>query len=166
MLNPKTLLTKIVWQSACLVLLAAVLALASNHFRTNRLPLVGNWSPEARMATDSGQSLIISLDEAEKLYSAGQAVFLDARPAAWFEFGHIKGAANLPPDEIDQLLPQVLGQTPHDRTIITYCDGEDCELSHQLALSLMERGYTRVRVLVNGWTAWSEKGLPTAEDGS
>ena len=159
----KPLFIRILWQSIFFVLLAGVVALASNHLRTDGLPLVGDWSPEVRMSADSGQSLVATLDEAEKLYAAGQVLFLDARPPAWFEFGHIKGAVNLPPDEIDRLLPQALGQIPLDRIIITYCDGEDCELSHRLAAALMERGYQNVRVLVNGWTVWSEKGLPTAE---
>jgi 3-mercaptopyruvate sulfurtransferase SseA len=49
-------------------------------------------------------------------------------------------------------------------TIITYCDGESCELSHELALFLKEMGFANVRVLVNGWTVWQQAGLPTEAD--
>ena len=44
--------------------------------------------------------------------------------------------------------------------IITYCDGESCDLSHELALFLKEMGYDNVRILVNGWTVWQHAGLP------
>jgi len=51
----------------------------------------------------------------------------------------------------------------HDTPIITYCDGETCNLSHDLALFLKDMGFAHVNVLVNGWTLWIEKGLPTQE---
>jgi 3-mercaptopyruvate sulfurtransferase SseA len=45
-------------------------------------------------------------------------------------------------------------------TLICYCDGENCELSHDLALFLANMGFEDTRVLVNGWTVWKEAGLP------
>jgi 3-mercaptopyruvate sulfurtransferase SseA len=45
-------------------------------------------------------------------------------------------------------------------TLITYCDGESCDLSHELALFLKEMGFENVRVLVNGWSVWQQAGLP------
>jgi len=47
-----------------------------------------------------------------------------------------------------------------DATIITYCDGETCNLSHNLALFLLDMGFSNVRVLINGWTVWLEGNLP------
>lgn len=44
--------------------------------------------------------------------------------------------------------------------IVTYCDGETCELSHDLALFLRDAGFTNTRVLANGWTVWQQIGLP------
>ena len=46
--------------------------------------------------------------------------------------------------------------------IITFCDGQSCRLSHELALFLREMGYENVRVLVNGWTLWQQAGLPVS----
>jgi rhodanese-related sulfurtransferase len=45
--------------------------------------------------------------------------------------------------------------------IITYCDGEHCDLSVELALYLKKMAFENVRVLVNGWTVWKQAGLPT-----
>jgi rhodanese-related sulfurtransferase len=56
----------------------------------------------------------------------------------------------------------VLAKIPPDVTIITYCDGEDCDLSMNLARALFFRGYENIRVLVNGWTRWKGAGLPVS----
>jgi len=50
-------------------------------------------------------------------------------------------------------------------TLVTYCDGEDCALSHDLAMFLKDLGYGDVRVLVNGWTVWQDAGLPVQKEG-
>lgn len=38
--------------------------------------------------------------------------------------------------------------------------GENCDLSHELALFLKQMGFPNTRVLVNGWTVWQELNLP------
>lgn len=48
----------------------------------------------------------------------------------------------------------------YDAVIITYCDGDTCNLSKELALLLENLGFSKVRVLVNGWTVWQNAGLP------
>jgi len=53
-----------------------------------------------------------------------------------------------------------------DTPIITYCDGEICELSHNLAIFLRDMGFRNVRILVNGWALWKEEGLPIASGSS
>jgi 3-mercaptopyruvate sulfurtransferase SseA len=47
-----------------------------------------------------------------------------------------------------------------ETAIIAYCDGETCNLSHDLALFLKDMGFMNVRVLVNGWTVWSKSRFP------
>ncbi len=89
-------------------------------------------------------------------------MFIDARPEEVYRSGHIQGAINLPPDSIEESLPDVTAQIQPDSLIITYCDGESCTLSKDAAQQLSGKGYSYVRVLVNGWSAWQDAGLPTA----
>jgi 3-mercaptopyruvate sulfurtransferase SseA len=109
-------------------------------------------------------SLAVSLEEAEPLFFSQQAIFIDARSDADFRAGHIQGALNLPWNEFDIRFQQVMTGISHESTIVTYCDGEACGLSHELAVALLGKGYPNVRVLLNGWTIWQQSGLPTDRD--
>lgn len=146
-------------------MLASVIALSVNQLRPGRLLLVADWGPESMLKLDSGDSLMVSLDEAEALFFAQTAVFLDARSQDLFAEGHIQGAYNLPWNDFEQHFDAIMAGIPWETPIITYCDGESCGLSKELAMALLGKGYTNVRVLVNGWTVWQEKNLPTETDG-
>lgn len=103
----------------------------------------------------------ISLKDAEVLYRSGQAVFFDARDPDLYEGGHIEGALSLPPFAFTREFPAIRDRLER-KTVITYCDGEFCELSHELAEQLSAAGVPGVRVLRNGWALWRDHGLPTA----
>jgi len=152
---------KTVRQSLIIIFLAAVTGLLTNHGRSDRLPLVAGGSPEARLTTDTGASMIVSLNEARRLCLDDEAVFLDARSPEEYARGHIRCAQNIPWQSFDAWLDRVWGVIPEDARIITYCDGEECSLSADLARELISLGYQDVRVLVNGWTRWKEAGFPT-----
>ena len=148
-------------QEACFIILLAVAAgLAVNLARTDSIPFVQDWSVESRLSEDDGDSLAIPLPEAEALFRENKAVFLDARGKDLFDEGHIKGAKNLPWYEVDDYFQRVVPGMDRETPVITYCDGESCNLSHELALFLKNVGFSQVRVLVNGWTVWTENNLP------
>jgi rhodanese-related sulfurtransferase len=147
-------------QLSVIVLAAVAVALISNHFRPAPLPLIGDWSPEARLMSPSGRQMAIPLDEANILHQSKGAVFMDARPQEEFTKGHIQGATSIPWHEAEQRVMDVTVDMANDAVIITYCDGDTCDLSRDLALFLENLGFSNVRVLVNGWTVWQEAGLP------
>jgi rhodanese-related sulfurtransferase len=149
-------------QLSVIVMAAVAVALISNHFRAAPLPLVGDWSQDARLISPSGRRMAISLDEAKNLHQSGGAVFLDARPLEDFTQGHIQGAISLPWQEAEQRVMDITADLASDAAIITYCDGDTCDLSRDLALFLENLGFSNVRVLVNGWTLWRDAGLPVA----
>jgi rhodanese-related sulfurtransferase len=147
-------------QTLALVLSGALLGFLANQVRSDSIPLPGDWSPEARIALKFGKNILIPLDEAKDRFFTGSAVFVDARPRELFEAGHIQGARNLPIAQFDQLAEEVFTEFQEDTLFITYCDGEDCDLSGHLALKLKQIGYENVRVLHNGWSAWKSHHLP------
>ncbi|MDQ1335382.1 MAG: hypothetical protein QG552_2332 [Thermodesulfobacteriota bacterium] len=148
------------WQSVAMVVLAFAIGLLANESRSDRLALVADWSPAARLSTDTGDSMVVSLDEAKRLCLDEKAVFLDARSPEDFARGHIQCAKNVPWQGFETYMDRVWGVIPEDAWIVTYCDGETCSLSEDLAKELDSMGYKKVKVLLNGWTRWVEAGLP------
>lgn len=153
---------QIVWQSVSILILAAVAGTAVNSLRSSGLPWRADWSPASRLLPNSAGNLYVSLDEAKVRYLTQSAIFIDARSPELYRAGHIDGALNLPFQDFDKLFPKVMQNVPLETPIITYCDGNNCDLSEELAFSLLEQGYAKVQVLRNGWTRWKQAGLPLA----
>ena len=155
-------LKKAMWQVPALIGLAGLIAVGVNLFRTQRIPFVGDWSQEKRFPDNKGESLTITLEQAGDLFERDAALFVDARPRDQYARGHIRGALSLPWQDLDNYFMEIVDRLDTDKTIVTYCDGENCNLSHGLALFLKDSGFNDTRVLVNGWTLWRKAGLPVA----
>jgi len=148
-------------QSGVIIVLAAILGLLTNQARSNKLPLLAHWSPETRLTANPRERLVISLEEAKDLCSDKGAVFIDARSEEDYARGHIRCAENIPWQSFERYIDRVFDTIPDNAWIVTYCDGEHCSLSEDLAKELVSMGYEKVKVLLNGWTRWREAGLPT-----
>jgi rhodanese-related sulfurtransferase/biotin operon repressor len=83
------------------------------------------------------------------------AVLLDVRPKQEFESGHLRGAINIPIDELRNRLREL----PKGRQVITYCRGEFCVFADEAAQILRRKGYDVVR-LEGGWPEWQSEGRP------
>jgi rhodanese-related sulfurtransferase len=158
--NKSRIIKQSLWQAPVLLVLAALLAIGTNSWRAEGIPLVGDWSVEARYADASGDSPVIAPELAEMLFEQDTAVFLDARPHDQFLKGHIRGALSVPWQDVDDYFDRAADRLNDEKAIIVYCDGESCDLSHELSLFLKAMGYENVHVLVNGWTVWQKFGLP------
>jgi rhodanese-related sulfurtransferase len=144
-----------------IILTAIGIALAVYALRPDKIgPLNAavNDSNVQQSPTQSGFSEI-SLADALRLYREKSALFADARHAADFEAGHIKGAIHLYPADQDTWLSDFLAATDPATAIVTYCDGEDCHLAPELAELLSFNGFINIRYLRNGWTRWREGGF-------
>ena len=64
----------------------------------------------------------------------------------------------MPLQDVDQFFVDVAENLELETPIVTYCDGETCKLSHDLAVYLENIGFMNVRVLVNGWSVWQAAG--------
>jgi rhodanese-related sulfurtransferase len=146
-------------KTAIIVGVSVGLALVFNATRPDRLPLVRDPQSAIQAAVQRGE---ISLADATLLFHSGQAVFVDAREAGEYAAGHIDGAISLDTVSFGQKYPAIKDRLEGATTVITYCDGKFCELSHELADQLRSLGLLDVRVLRNGWTLWRDQGLPTA----
>ena len=99
----------------------------------------------------------IDVATAQRLLDEG-ALFVDARFWWDYEAGHVPGALSLPVTEAGHA-PELLGDVPRDRLLVTYCTGPPCDSGDGLARALMrEHGYRRVRVMTAGWPGWVAAG--------
>lgn len=104
------------------------------------------------------ESDMISLDAAQT-WAAG-ALWIDARPDAEFEKGHVPGAIQLNEDRWNELLPVFLQQDwSPERKILVYCSAESCNLAGDVARRLREEAKlpNEIRVLKDGWEGWLKK---------
>ena len=145
--------------------LSVVLGLAF-HVPVIRQFLAGDFA-HGFLAGETGPGIIlITLAEAEDLFTGGQGVFVDARSRSDFSAGHIPAAKNLPFEEAKgEGLKEFAAGIPPGKTLVIYCSGEDCPTGLTLAVLLKNQGLEGVRVFMGGWEEWMAAGLP-AERGN
>jgi rhodanese-related sulfurtransferase len=156
----KPIVLEATWHGIVICIAAAAIGLMVNQMREDPLPLVADWSEEAQLRLESGEHLGISLEGAEEAFFLQKAVFLDARPRELYKVGHIEGALSLPTENFQERFKEVLSGISLDVLLITYCDGEGCGQSHELALALRGKSYHNVKVLISGWEGWQGAHLP------
>ncbi len=85
----------------------------------------------------------------------GSVLWVDARPDADFQRGHIPGAIQLNEDRWDDLLEDFLNHWDPGRKVVVYCSSLSCATSHDVARRLREQaGIPNVFVLQGGWESW------------
>lgn len=152
------LVPRIIVQSLAILAVSGALALGVNVLRPDGpAPVLA-----APSVVQPGKSAEIGVKDAAMLFLSHRAVFIDARSSFEYAMGHVQGAISLPVVEFasrfQDIKPLLAG-----KTVITYCDGELCPLSHRLAKHLREAGVRDVYVLVNGWSLWQQEKLPVAK---
>ena len=161
MVDVKRLLLK----GAIQVIIIAVIALGpiANKIFADKL------NPAKKNAQTSGKSVQnqaaqkasiskITIWEGFEAFRSGKALFMDARSEQDFNIGHIPKAVNVPPGKkftIESKDPKA-----KSKLIITYCQSRDCPLSDDLAKNLAASGFTNIKVMSEGWDAWSQSGYP------
>jgi rhodanese-related sulfurtransferase len=140
---------------AVIVVGGALLALAWNTWSGRGFDL------RANALVRPGDPEEIRAAEAKRRLDKQSALFLDARPLAFYEMGHIPGALPLPEDKFDAEFPKLEPRLRDSLDVVVYCSGFGCEASHIVARKLAEKGVP-TSVLGDGWPAWTEAGYPVS----
>ena len=148
-----------------LMVLAGILAFSFNAFRTDGIDIFGGapvQSDPNSSVTENGEESVarISVEDAVNEFRQQTSVFLDARSSEDYALGHIAGAVSFPDRQFDDRIGPFLESTPPEVKLITYCEGERCELSKSLAEKLILAGYENVYLLIDGWGQWKKLGMP------
>jgi len=112
------------------------------------------------LTSDAGLSPeMIQIEEAQEMFGSGTAVFIDTRDEWAYRAGHIKGAINIPLVEFDTRIDS-LKDLPGDKSLITYCDGTECNSSIEFANRLYSMGISNVKIFFGGWEEWRSSQFP------
>jgi rhodanese-related sulfurtransferase len=109
------------------------------------------------------QPTLVRTDEAAQLFhDRSRVLFVDVRPTGDFRGRHIRGAVNMPAQEI----PQRWSALPRDRTIVFYESGRSagdvCASGRAAGRILLEHGFSaeNVKVYQDGLAGWEHARLP------
>jgi rhodanese-related sulfurtransferase len=138
----------------------SVLLAAAVHFPLVKRFVRGEFRETFLSQADYPGIRLITIQEAEDLWAAGEAVVFDARPERLFRESHVPRARNLPAAESGQKLPAEILELGRERTLVVYCEGGDCQSSLLLAKRLHDEGFKDIRVMTGGWEEWKKAGLP------
>ena len=104
--------------------------------------------------------MVVSLEFAKYHHDKASAIFIDARDPEDYDKGHIKDAINIPYDSHEDY-DDIINELDDSAIYITYCNGEECSLSIDLADYLYnEKLFDTILVFEGGWPEWKESGYP------
>lgn len=156
-------LRQVFWMTAA----ALGLSLVVNHFSPQGIALVGRWDTAQGVVSAAAKQDVVVVDReindltaAKRLFDAGRALFVDARPADDYTEAHVQGAVSLPVGAFDDAIGDFLERVAPETPLVVYCSGRTCEDSHRLAQMLTDFGYGDVKVMVDGLPGWQAKGYP------
>ncbi len=148
-----------------IITIAVVAGFLFNIFSPNRISVI--YSANNNPFFKTGPAVyaekypqVIGLKDAKARYDAGDAIFIDARPAASYLEGHIAGALSLPLEDFDIRFGEIDNRLPKNHDIIVYCDNVTCDLSTRVVYRLLEQGYLYCYIFENGIKHWQAMDYP------
>ncbi len=150
------------FQTSILVGVSTLIAIIFQWFNPNAIPYLAakvDVVQTKNELTDNESSDIeyISLELAKTLFDDG-VLFVDAREPEYFLKGHIPNALNN--DHFLKLAYIIDSLQSRNTMIIAYCDGDDCGSSEDLAYDLLDHGFKKVMVFLDGWEEWTNANYP------
>ena len=155
-------------QVLVLVLVSAVLGFGRAYLVPGGIEAVGKWrtlsggdGPIVPPTAEEGDPPFIDIDVAQMEHSTGRTIFIDAREPEEFECGTIPGSINIPFEQLPEgdlgvYLDEMLGGASKNATMVTFCSGEECDLSLHLARNMQYVGYTQVMIFFGGSREWEK----------
>jgi|DewCreStandDraft_4_1066084.scaffolds.fasta_scaffold00288_31 rhodanese-related sulfurtransferase len=107
----------------------------------------------------SGEYGSITLEQVWALSKDSSVIIIDARKPDAYNISHIDNAINIYPYafQSESELVAKITSLPSDKLFVVYCDGGDCDLSHEIANKMKMLGFKHVTLFHGGWAEWVKK---------
>ena len=118
---------------------------------------------KSKPSTDTISSLKNNLDKTItytqllKIINNPKFLLIDARHKENYLKAKIGNAINISPYEDEKEMMNKILDLPREKTIVVYCDGGNCDASHELAKNILSFGYEKVFIYTGGWDEWTKK---------
>ncbi|MFX0203980.1 MAG: rhodanese-like domain-containing protein [Candidatus Hodarchaeota archaeon] len=101
----------------------------------------------------------VTIEQAAELVVTNPSlVLLDVRTDWEFDSGHLKGAVNIPIDELEQRI----GELNSNERLLVYC--RTGNRSRRAVQILLDNGFSKLYHMSAGITAWMDAGYPVSTD--
>ena len=115
---------------------------------------------ESSDAIEGSDTSCLGIDVIYPAYAAGEKfIFIDARPPLDHNLHNIKDSISLPYYDVEKCVDFL----PKDAWYVTYCACPHNE-SQYAASVLQDNGFSKVRVLDEGYIEWRNRGYPTTDN--
>ena len=152
-------------EGAIIFLITVSLALLTNLFRSDSLPLVHPKLASVSFSTKNNQESTVSFEALQGKFNKPGIILIDVRFPQEFKKGHIPWAINIPSHEFPEKLPEFMKQISFSQEIIIYCGGIECSDAKDMAFLLKAKGYKDVKVYNGGWEEWTQNNMPVEKEG-
>ncbi len=99
----------------------------------------------------------VTYNQMLKILKDDSFFIIDARSSENYKKAHIGNAINIFPYDDEAVIMPKIFDLPHDKKIVIYCDGGQCDSSHELAKMILNFGYKNIYLYAGGWEEWSKK---------
>jgi len=140
-------------QSVILILFGAVIGAAVNALSSQPIPWIRPPKSVEKWPVVDAQTVYQHIQD-------GSAILIDARDANEFEAGHLPGAINIPASEFHASFQEYTNTLPRDIPLIVYCQGGECDQSHEVIQQLKALGFSELNLFQGGWREWEKEQRP------
>jgi len=167
--NPKLFFTLFLKDAAlffALIAISGIIGLVFNSLRQNGVTFpyrtkLERFSTSINASEESAEHRLckISVEHASKVSASRAAVFIDVRPAAFFDAGHISGAISRPSEQLNRHegIAKLKATIKLNTPIVVYCENNNCDRGGHVWHLLKQNGYQQVCVLDGGYSAWKSR---------
>jgi rhodanese-related sulfurtransferase len=160
-----------------IVAFSVVIAFVYNYTTTKPLPLIyhkkivpklddsqlfGNGNSNNLDSNKLISDKTVTFEQMNKVIESntGEFIIVDARNSDYWKKSKIGNSINIFPYEDESIVINKILDLPHDKKIIVYCDGGNCDSSHKIAEMMKNFGLENVFIYTGGWEEWTKmKGI-------